>query len=111
MSSGRNLKLGSNQHLKKALGVPSSQDHKRDLDLTDPNIEKTEKTILFWIKMIGLGVLAFLGLSILVVYTLHLLLPEEHRWLTSSGLETIKDLTTSIVAGLLMSWSIKLYTK
>ena len=80
-------------------------------DLNDKRMEKREYTVRHWVKLITIGILALLGGSIVVCYVLNLLIPMDWRWLSQNDMSSIKDLVTSIVAGLMMSLAIKFFTK
>lgn len=80
-------------------------------DLNDKRMEKREYTVRHWVKLITIGILALLGGGIVVCYVLNLLIPMDWRWLSQNGMSSIKDLVTSIVAGLMMSLAIKFFTK
>ena len=80
-------------------------------DLNDKRMEKREYTVRHWVKLITIGILALLGGGIVVSYVLNLLIPMDWRWLSQNDMSSIKDLVTSIVAGLMMSLAIKFFTK
>ena len=80
-------------------------------DLNDKRMEKREYTVRHWAKLITIGILALLGGGIVVCYVLNLLIPMDWRWLSQNDMSSIKDLVTSIVAGLMMSLAIKFFTK
>lgn len=80
-------------------------------DLNDKRMEKREYTVRHWVKLITIGILALLGGDIVVCYVLNLLIPMDWRWLSQNDMSSIKDLVTSIVAGLMMSLAIKFFTK
>jgi hypothetical protein len=80
-------------------------------DLNDKRMEKREYTVRHWVKLITIGILALLGGGIVVCYVLNLLIPMDWRWLSQNDMSSIKDLVTSIVAGLMMSLAIKFFTK
>lgn len=49
--------------------------------------------------------------AILFVFTLHLILPEELRWLSPEDLQTIKDVALTVFGGLAMSIGTMFYSK
>ena len=57
------------------------------------------KTITHWIKIGALGTCAFLAFAIVVVYTLHLLIPEGGRWLDAEDLQHIEKAGLTIIVG------------
>ena len=80
-------------------------------DLDDKELKRRERN--YW-QLIRIGVftlLAILGGVVVVAYTCNLIFPASWRWLSASDMAAIKDLVTSIIAGLLMSISIKFFTK
>lgn len=93
------------------IGEESSVDDvKEDVDLDqDRKIhKKQESNITHWIKIIFLVVVAILGASLLVIYFLHLILPDHWLWLSETRLSNLRGQAISIVSGVAVGLAINL---
>lgn len=88
----------------------SSDDVKEDVDLDqDRKIhKKQESSITHWIKIIFLIVVALLGTVLLVIYFLHLVLPDHYLWLSDARLSNLRGQAVSIVSGVAVGLAINL---
>lgn len=81
------------------------QVHDVDSDLFEELKKKhrqTEWKWLHWIKLIAMGVVAVVATAVVLVYFLHLLLPDTWCWLSENRLEVLKNSAISIATGLVV---------
>lgn len=83
---------------------------KRD-DLDDRILQTRELHVRHWLKLGAIGLLAIIGAVLVCCYVLNLVFPPCWRWLSPDDMAVIKDMVTSIIAGLLMSLAIQFFTK
>ena len=91
----------------------SADDVKEDVDLDqDRKIhKKQESSITHWIKIIFLVVVALLGTVLLIIYFLHLVLPDHCLWLSEVRLSNLRGQAISIVSGVAVGLAICWTTK
>lgn len=64
--------------------------------------------IRFWVRAIFIAFTAICAIAIPFVYLWHLLAPTNWRWLDINEVQTIKDLSASIITGVAVSIGITL---
>ena len=60
-----------------------------------------------WAKLTILWALCLCAIALLGAYVSNLVLPSDWRWLSPADMSSIKDIVVSIIAGLVMSFSVK----
>lgn len=91
--------------------IEAAPENGRADDLSDKKLDRVERNLRFYVKWGAVGVLCLCGLLLVGTYVLNLVLSSDCRWLSESQMSEIKDFVTAIIAGLLMSLSIKFVAK
>lgn len=85
---------------------PKDNDNE-DLDTKAKNEEKkqsiNEKKFIFWVKILGIIVCSLFLIAVFIAYMLHLILPENKRWLTTNDILEIKSIAIAVASGIFSS--------
>lgn len=65
--------------------------------------EKLEAGALHWIKIVAILFIPVLAGACVLVYVLHILLPESCRWLCEDDLSALRSVSVSVLTGVLSS--------
>ncbi len=83
--------------------VPSETESCSEKDCELIDLERKARKASFrhreWIKTVAVISAAVICFSITLVYSLHLIIPADKRWLTAEDLEQIRHLAISVAVG------------
>ncbi len=68
--------------------------------------KRAEAGALHWIKLVAILFIPALAGVCVLVYVLHMLLPESYRWLCDEDLSALRSLSISVLTGVLSSLAI-----
>lgn len=74
-------------------------------------LEFAETKLKFSIRRRVAGFLTLCAAAIMLVYLIHLLVPESWHWLTSAQLDRIESVSVTVFGGLVMSIGTLFYSK
>lgn len=90
-------------------GIEGNSDAPSDADIEKPFVKERQRMSFredVWFYWVRVGFLLFASLAtlgVITVYMLHLVMPADWRWLCDSDMTRLKDLSLTIIVGLLMS--------
>lgn len=90
-------------------GIEGSTESACDEDIERPFTRERQRMSFredVWFYWVRVGFLLFASLAtlgVVSIYMLHLVIPVEWRWLCDSDMTRLKDLSLTIIVGLLMS--------
>ena len=86
--------------------TPDIEDVDARLAVEDKIREGQSKTAFHYIRLCAIGLAAIIGAVIVVIYALHLILPNGALWLNDMQMSHIEKTALSIVTGVVSSFSI-----
>lgn len=89
-----------------SMGSEPERDSFFDPDRDKALYEKLEAGVLHWVKLIAILFIPLLASACVLVYVLHILLPEGWRWLREEDLSSLRSLSVSVLAGVISSVAI-----
>lgn len=79
---------------------PKDNNNNKDLDNEFMN---GEKKLIFVVKILGIIVSSLFLIAVFIIYMLHLILPENKRWLTTNDILEIKSIAVAVASGIFSS--------
>lgn len=72
----------------------------RELDAKRKKRDFSEEGWFYWVRIIAVGVVAFLSLSIIIIYWWHLIGHESYKWLNKEEVIHIERTAVAIIVGI-----------
>lgn len=91
-----------------AKNLPSDDD---DFEKQLKKLELGETNLKYSMRRRVAGFLTLCAAAIMLVYLIHLLVPERWHWLTSAQLDRIESVSVTVFGGLVMSIGTLFYSK
>ena len=85
--------------------APGGDEIDKELDGNRKRMAFSEERWLYRVKITFIFCFSVMGMLAVAIFLFHLVAPESWRWLTENELSKIKELTLSIIVGLIMSSS------
>lgn len=79
---------------------PKDNNNNKDLD---NELMNGEKKLIFVVKILGIIVSSLFLIAVFIIYMLHLILPENKRWLTTNDILEIKSIAVAVASGIFSS--------
>lgn len=94
--------IKDNPHLSQ---IKNSSENLDELDIKRKKRSFSEENWLYWIRIAFMIVATIISFAIIIVLFWNILAPEDWRWLQETDIATLKNIATTIIVGLIMSFA------